>query len=308
MDLNWIEDFLALYKCGNFRVAAGQRFVSQPAFSRRIKSLETWLGTKLIDRSSQPVQLTDAGERFKPVAQEIVRLAYLSRYDVQAGIREEEEKIRFSTLSTLAQFFIPAWLKNLQPDIESELFSVRTNFADVGEYLCGLDEGEVEFFICYEDPSEMLLYDMKRYTSLHLGIETLVPVVSPDSKGKPRWWLPTSPQGVIPYLQTKYTPSLRPIKHHLDERYGDLEFLTVYEATIATALSQMAREGYGVAWVPLSIVANDLENGRLVRAGDENDNIELHIKIYRNANIIAPHAEKFWQVLLHRDSASIDRI
>ena len=78
-----------------------------------------------------------------------------------ARIRGEEGKIRFSTLSTLAQFFLPAWLKNLQPDIEPELFSVRTDFADVGEYLYALDEGEVEFFICYEDPSEIRFYDMK---------------------------------------------------------------------------------------------------------------------------------------------------
>jgi hypothetical protein len=62
-----------------------------------------------------------------------------------------------------------------------------------------------------------------------------------------------------------------------------------------------------VAWVPLTTVAIDLENGQLVRAGDENDSIELHINIFRNANIIAPHAEKFWQVLLRRDSSSIDR-
>ena len=87
-----------------------------------------------------------------------------------------------------------------------------------------------------------------------------------------------------------------------------LEFLTVYEATIATALCHMAREGYGVAWVPLSIVTAELENGQLVRAGDKKDNVDLHIKIYRNTNIIAPHAEKFWQVLLQSDLSSSDRI
>ena len=302
MDLNWIEDFLALCKCGNFRVSSEQRFVSQPAFSRRIKSLEAWLGAKLIDRTSQPVQLTDAGELFKPVAQEIVRLAYLSRINIKAQTREEDEKIRLSTLSTLAQFFIPAWLKNLQPDIESELFSVRTDFADVEDYLRALDEGGVDFFICYEDPSETILFDTAKYTSIHLGVEMLVPVVSPDRNGNPRWWLPSNPQGVIPYLQTQFTPSLWPVRHHLEKRYGNLSFLVVYEATIATALRSMVIEGYGVAWIPLSIIADDLEKGRVVYAGDENDGIKLDIKIYRNSNFIAPQAEKFWQVLLQKSA------
>ncbi len=302
MDINWLEDFLALCKHGNFRVASEHRFISQSAFSRRIHSLEAWVGAKLIDRSSQPVHLTAAGEQFKPVAQEIVRLAYLSRSDIQVKIREKEEKIRFATLSTLAQYFVPSWLKCIQGDIESELFSVRTDFSNVEDYLCALDEGEVDFFICYEDPTEMLLNDMKKYSSLHLGVEMLVPVVSPDSKGKPRWWLPSNPHGVIPYLQTQFTPSLLPVKHHLDSRYRNLKFLPVYQTTIAASLSAMAREGYGVAWVPLSIAINDLDKGLLVRAGDESDDIRLDIKIYRNANIIAPQAEKIWQVLLHKDT------
>ena len=306
MDLNWIEDFLALCKCGNFRKASEQRFVSQPAFSRRIKSLENWIGAPLIDRSSQPVQLTKAGVLFKPVAQEIVRLAYLSRSDIKAQTREEGVKIRFSTLSTLAQFYMPSWLKGLQPDIGLEIFNVRTDFANVEEYLRALEEGEVDFFICYEDPAEMLSKDMKKFTSLYLGVETLIPVVSPDSEGNPRWWLPSNPQGTIPYLRTQFTPSLRPVQDHLDKRYGNLKFHPVYESTISSSLGAMAREGYGVAWVPHTFVISDLENGRLVRAGDENDDIELVLKIYRNANIISPQAESLWQVLVQKPFAQVD--
>ena len=297
MDLNWIEDFLVLCKCGNFHKSAEQRFVSQPAFSRRIKSLENWVGASLIDRSSHPVQLTKAGALFKPVAKEIVRLAYLSRSDIKAQTREEKVKVRFSTLSTLAQFFIPAWLKDLQPYIEPELFNVRTDFSSVGEYLYALEEGEVDFFICYENPAEILSDKVQKFISLHLDVETLIPVVSPDENGEPRWWLPSNPKGVIPYLRTQYTPSLKPVQHHIDKRYGHLKFQPVYESTIASSLGAMACQGYGVAWVPRSFVVNDLEEGRLVRAGDENDDIELVIKIYRNENIISPQAEKFWQVL-----------
>jgi len=93
-----------------------------------------------------------------------------------------------------------------------------------------------------------------------------------------------------------------PVKHHLDSRYRHLSFSPVYQTTIAASLSVMAREGYGVAWVPLSIAMNDLDKGLLVRAGDKRDDIKLDIKIYRNANIIAPQAEKIWQVLLHRNT------
>ena len=65
MNLFWLEDFLALAATGNFSRAAEERHMTQPAFSRRIRALEEWLGTELFDRSSQPARLTEAGEWFR---------------------------------------------------------------------------------------------------------------------------------------------------------------------------------------------------------------------------------------------------
>ena len=65
MNLIWLEDFLALAATGNFSRAAEDRHSSQPAFSRRIRALEEWLGAELFDRSTQPAQLTEVGEWFR---------------------------------------------------------------------------------------------------------------------------------------------------------------------------------------------------------------------------------------------------
>ena len=301
MELKWLEDFLALCKCGNFRIASERRFVSQPAFSRRIKSLETWVGARLIDRTSQPVQLTVAGEAFKPVAQEIVRLANQSLVEIKAKTSRDKLKIRFSTLNSLAQFFMPTWLKQLQPFIETELFCVRADLGHIDNHLCALEECEVDFFICYEDPSGTILSDKNRFASIHLGIERLVPVVSPDAGGTPTWWLPGNPEGAIPYLLTTSTPSVWPIKNHLKKHYGHLNFEPVCESSITSALKAMAIEGYGVAWVPLSLVADDLTKKTLVRAAEREDDILVNIKIYKSIANNEPGVEKFWRVLQQKD-------
>ena len=306
MELKWLEDFLSLCDTKNFRVSSKRRFVSQPAFSRRIKTLEHWLGAELIDRSTQPVKLTSAGEAFKPVALEIVQLAYQSRNDIKTQIRVAERKITFSTVSTLAQFFVPSWLKNIKPSIETESFSIRIDFDNFDDYLDALEEGSVDFFICYEDPTGIIYNYTEKFSSLWLGAETLVPVVSPDSDGNPGFWLPScEPGSRIPYLHTHSKPSLWPIKHHLETRYGDLEFESVFETSIATALRAMVVEGYGVAWIPKSIVADDLANGNLVRAGPESDDILLDIKIYRYKKNVEPRTEKFWQILLNKNPQKI---
>ena len=52
MDQKLLEDFLSLYRHKSFSHAAQERNVTQPAFSRRIRALEEWLGVVLFDRTA----------------------------------------------------------------------------------------------------------------------------------------------------------------------------------------------------------------------------------------------------------------
>ena len=62
METKWLEDFVSLAETHSFSRSAQLRHVTQPAFSRRIQSLEAWAGTDLVDRSSYPTRLTPAGQ------------------------------------------------------------------------------------------------------------------------------------------------------------------------------------------------------------------------------------------------------
>ena len=64
MELQWIDDFLALAQTRNFTRAAEARCTTQSAYSRRVQRLEEWLGAPLFYRESRPVTLTPAGEEF----------------------------------------------------------------------------------------------------------------------------------------------------------------------------------------------------------------------------------------------------
>ena len=64
MELQWIDDFLALCQTRNFTRAAKARCTTQSAYSRRVQRLEEWLGAPLFYREKRPVALTPAGEQF----------------------------------------------------------------------------------------------------------------------------------------------------------------------------------------------------------------------------------------------------
>lgn len=63
MDHGWLEDFLAVADCLHFARAAERRHVTQSAMSRRMQSLETWVGVPLISRDTHRSRLTNASPR-----------------------------------------------------------------------------------------------------------------------------------------------------------------------------------------------------------------------------------------------------
>ncbi len=114
MELKWIEDFLCLARTNNFSVAAEERNITQSAFSRRIKALEEWLGAPLIDRSTYPISLTEAGLRFRIIAEQVRTTLYDARDDFQELRQKEENTVVFTAPHSLSLVFFPSWLTTLE--------------------------------------------------------------------------------------------------------------------------------------------------------------------------------------------------
>jgi DNA-binding transcriptional LysR family regulator len=107
METKWLEDFLSLARTLNFSRSADERFVTQPAFSRRIKALEVWVGVPLVDRNSYPVELTKAGLAFKEVAEETLRCLYKGRDEVGSIDNSSGERIVVYSSQSLSLAFVP---------------------------------------------------------------------------------------------------------------------------------------------------------------------------------------------------------
>lgn len=71
MDIPSIETFLMVVKKQSFSLAGEALYLTQPAVSKRIASLEAELNYKLFDRVKKKIILTEAGRLFLPRAQAI---------------------------------------------------------------------------------------------------------------------------------------------------------------------------------------------------------------------------------------------
>lgn len=72
MELRQIRHFIAIVEEKTFALAARRACISQPALSRSLRTLETSLGVRLIERGLRRSAPTAAGERFLPHARAIL--------------------------------------------------------------------------------------------------------------------------------------------------------------------------------------------------------------------------------------------
>ena len=67
-----LRTFLRVAEVGSFSAVAEERGVTQPAVSRQVSALEEHFGTRLVQRSTHAVTLTDEGRELVPSAQQLV--------------------------------------------------------------------------------------------------------------------------------------------------------------------------------------------------------------------------------------------
>jgi DNA-binding transcriptional LysR family regulator len=295
METKWLEDFVSLAETRSFSRSAQLRHVTQPAFSRRIQSLEAWAGTDLVDRSSYPTRLTPAGKTLYDQALEMLHSLQSTRAMLRAHTAAAQDVIEFAIPHSLAFTFFPSWLSGLREacgPIKSRLIALNVHDA-----VMRLVEGSCDLLIAYHHAAQPIQLDAERYEMLHLGEELLSPYVRPDAHGAPRYVLPGSAAQPLPYLG--YAPGAylgRAVAHLVKQSATPVHLDRIYETDMAEGLKAMALEGHGVAFLPASSVRKDVQAKKLVSAGDGLETA-LDIRIYRerpNARKAKRQLERFW--------------
>lgn len=293
MELKWLEDFLCLSQHLNFSRAANERHVTQSALSRRIRQLEAWVGVPLIDRSTYPIRLTLAGQSFLLRAHDAVGLLTHARDELSARYTPMMKVLSFATLNTLSLTFFPA----LMAQIEKNGDNFRTRFSDPHPSFLGnvstLLNGNCDFLLTYAHPLVSQMDDLKNFPYLSLGYEKVIPVCAADAAGQPTHRLKN---GTLPteYLRYRDTTFFAQVLDPLVETRG-LNLNMVYENGMAVGLKAMAVSGQGVAWIPQSLMPDEWKRGILVRAGEEDYDLDVEIRVYRSQRFRTDYAERFWR-------------
>jgi len=303
----WFKDLANLAKTGNFSQAAELGNVSQPAFSRRIRALENWVGAALVDRSTHPVKLTAPGRQMLEAGEQAISRIETERDQVNALLAQPDKYVvTFATQHSIGWRFYPAWLQAFENAFGAIISRLRAD--DLPNCVDDLKKGSVDFVIAFQSDFSPSVIKFPSLESLEIGQDKLVPVCKKIANGKPMFDLDDPMTTSIPYLQFG---SAAPIGQHVEPLLrvrGVRDRLSVvYENSMAGALRIRARDGGGIAWLPLSLVQPDLDAGLLAIAGQPSWWINLQIRIHRtntNTNLLT---RKMWTFLALREGIPLVR-
>lgn len=284
MRLEWLDDILAVADAGSLARAAEMRHVSQSALTRRLRVIEAALGGTLFERRRKPLTL------LPHVAQHLPAMRSLSAQlrQLRDGLAQSGRAlgVTLACQHALTTTHSPAIVAALT---KGQARPVRVRSENREECLLRLLAGEADLAIVYDVPQIAPLALGDAFERVSLGPERLIPVAAPS--------LPRDDE--LPYIGYPGDVFLGQVMDRaLLPRIGSHRRLRrCAETALTLAAHEYARRGIGVAWLPASMVRDDLAVGRLVPLAIDVPGLDMDIWMIRLPRSNASGWDEDWQGL-----------
>ena len=282
MDIKWLEDLLVLLEEKSFTRAAVRRHVTQPAFSRRIRLLEEWLGVDIIDRTTKPVQVLPIGVTLEEGIRDLVNRLYSLRSNLQVSALNQD-RVSFVVQHTLAISLFPALIQQVKQILPTTAYRVNPQNNNDCE---SVFFKEADLMLAYETPLRRFDFSNLAFDRLKLGVETLIPVISAGFLGRfdSTHSMLSSRLPVLMYQKGGFLSEAL-TNTCLPAVLRDYQLDIICESAFSASLKEMALAGMGLTWLARGIVTKELDSGQLISLEVELGSAQLDIVLfYREDN------------------------
>ena len=253
IQLMQVEGFLEVARRGNVSRAAEALFITQPTLTARLKALERDLGTPLFLRTPHGMRLTDAGRAWIPYAERALRALVDGRDALAQVMTASAGHLMIAAAPAVSTYVLPELLERFvaaHPRVE---VSVRT----------GHSEDVVELVL--RDEVQIGLGRTIRHPDLELRpfhTEDMVLVTAPEHAFTKRPSVTMAEVAGQKLIMFDRTSSYYEIAQGAFLSSG-VSLRGLMELDSIEAAKKMVERGLGVALLPGSAVAREVEGGTL---------------------------------------------
>lgn len=294
MRLEWLEDIVAVVETGSFHAAAKRRFVTQPAFSRRIRAIEDYVGVELFDRDRKPIGLKPSISNHQEDIKRLITQMKDLHYELRRQGREAHNRIVIASQHAITATRAPAIVEMLSQRID---VSVRLRSANRDECLALLMAKQADLLLNYQSGTEAAADPGEFLERANLGAERFIPIFSATRLGLlnnsyARGELPIIAYPSDAFLGRVFNEEILPL-------IPGGEFVRrKVETALTLAALQLAINGVGVAWLPERVALEPVRSGLLCDMSDVLPSATLSIAAVRLTGAHADIEEFLWQEIV----------
>lgn len=292
MKLEWIDDLIAIAETASLTNAADRRNVTQPAFSRRLRIIEDYLGADMVDRRQRPARPTPALiSRLDDLRLLAAQTRRVSNKILAAS--RGQTRIVISCQHSLALSFLPLLAPNIRRDVPNIALTVSTSDRD--ECYSMLMTGKATAVMAYEAPGLQFRDDNNLVERCMVYHERLVPVAPPDGILTVNF----DEGGEIPCINYPEGSFLHEVVQRgvLSRLLHKFELSQICETTLTPALKVLVAAGMGVAWLPRFLVEEQLKSGEFVDLSIPLGDCKLDVVMLRLNTSRSQIEEAIWQTM-----------
>src|SRR5918995_5055282 len=253
MRLEQLQAFIEVAQRRSVSRAAEALFVTQPTLTARVKGLEQELGSRLFIRSGRGMRLSDAGRAFLPYADRSLAAAAAGRRLLSELARGESGQLALGAAPAVSTYVLPRILTRFRRTHPKVQLAVRTGHSEEILDLVLQEQVQVGLGRALRHPQleAIPLYD-----------DELVLVVDPKHAFAEEQEIGPDELVEVQLILFDRTSSYRRMTSEFFEGVGAVP-RGVMELDNIDAAKKMVEQGLGIALLPHTAVAAELERGSL---------------------------------------------
>ncbi len=276
MNLQQLTTFCTVLSEGSMTAAADKLFLTQPAVSQQIRSLEEDMAATLLVRGVRQIKPTLQGQLLFDYAKKILHLTQQAEVAIQTISQDISGNLRIGTVNSMGMYLISPII-GLFLKHNSKL-NIKLVYGSYDQIISEMQNNQIDVSILPEVGSEFNT-SLEEFEPQYLFKDEMWLVASGRDSSTPGSISASEFNSRPVVIYSEMYPNFKKLfeKQMIENK---IEFLPVFESDNVGTLKRVVESGLGWGFLPSHCIKKQIRTNRVVRVLAEDFKYSVNINLY----------------------------